>query len=112
MLNKIIISLSISLVGSITVGLIFASCVNGKFDLSTLNLPGVIQVALLTSAIVGVAITPLTMWAYKPEKALYFLILWAIIVLYVIGGTYGKFLWLYIPVIIGVIGLIGIKFIK
>lgn len=115
MLNRIIIAGALSLVGSATLALIFAACATGRFDLSTLNLPGVIQVALLTSMIIAILITPLTAWAYKQEKIVYFVILWVLLsVIILLINTKVGFgaIGLYGPIVLGLIGVIVIGLIR
>ncbi len=116
MLDKVLISVLFSWIGSITLGLIFAWRIfynEGIKDVEGIMAPGVIQVILIISSIFALLITPLTVWAFKPAKLIYFIMLWFVLALFILFinpklGTYA----LYMPFILGLIGVVAIGIIK
>jgi RNA polymerase sigma-70 factor (ECF subfamily) len=67
---------------SVTLGLLYAACASGQFDLRTLWLAGVVPVAMLFSTAVSVGITPIAVWSLRTGKKnlyVYGPILWIIL---------------------------------
>jgi len=113
MLNRVLIAGLISLIGSSTLALIYGWWFSNYSLKILFGFPGVVQVALITSLIYAILITPLTAWAYRPEKLIFFIILWIALALFIlfINPIFNSFQ-IYSPLVLGVIGVTIIGFIK
>jgi hypothetical protein len=82
MLTRILLAAGVSWIYSVSLGLLYAACASGHFDLRTLWLPGVIPVAMLFSTVVSIGITPIAVWSLRTGKKnlyIYGPILWIIL---------------------------------
>ena len=108
-LKRVGIAAAISLIYSISLGLLFAAAASGHFDLATLTLPGVVPVALIGSVVAGLAVTPIAAWSLRTGMAnllRFGPVLWLILATWILI-THG----LYSVVIVAVAGLVGLGFI-
>src|SRR5437588_11877474 len=62
MLNRVLLAAGLSWVYSVTLGLLFAASTSGRLSFSTLRLPGVVPVGLITSTIIALVMTPIAAW--------------------------------------------------
>lgn len=100
---------------SVTLGLLFAVVLSENHSPKDLLLPGVIPVALLGSAVVALAMTPVGIWSVRTgarNLRLYGPILWAALAAHIIfaiprAGHYGPYGLLFLAVV----GLVGLGFI-
>ncbi len=107
---KIFLGAAMSWVASVALGLLFATMASGRFRLETLQLPGVIQVALVDSTAVALVVTPFAVWSLRTGVRNFFAygtVLWIILALYDLlviprTGSYGP-LGLFV---LGVLGLV------
>src|SRR5437588_10219302 len=79
MLNRVLLAAGLSWVYSVTLGLLFAASTSGRLSFSTLRLPGVVPVALITSTIIALVMTPIAAWSVRTgtrNLCLYGTILW------------------------------------
>lgn len=115
MLNRVLLAAALSWSYSVTLGLLFAVSVSGRFSLSTLRLPGVVPVALIISTVASIVITPIAVWSLRTgvrNLRIYAPILWIVLAIYDLVviprtgayGPYGLFL-------LGTAGLVVIGFI-
>ncbi len=113
MLKQIALAACISWFSSTLLGLLFAIRTEACFSLDTLQLPGVIPIAVITSSEIAVGMTPMVFWCLriKDHKWLYYgvglLILLSVYIVYVTPvhagfGFYGS-------VILAAVGLAVIK---
>ena len=82
MLTRILLAAGVSWIYSVSLGLLYAACASGHFDLRTLWLPGVVPVAMLFSTAVSIGITPIAVWSLRTGKKnlyIYGPILWIIL---------------------------------
>jgi hypothetical protein len=113
--NRILWAAALSWAYSVTLGLLFAVAVSEDHSLRTLVLPGVVPVALTSSTLVAIAITPIAIWSVRTgarNLRLYGPILWIALAAYVVFaipkvGHYGQ----YGLLALAVLGLIGLGFI-
>lgn len=113
MLKQIALAACISWFSSTLLGLLFAICMEACFSLDTLQLPGVIPIAVITSSEIALGMTPLVFWCLriKDPNWLYYgvglLILLSVYIVYVTPvhagfGFYGS-------IILAAVGLTVIK---
>jgi hypothetical protein len=110
MVKKVLLATCLSWSFASTLGLMHAACVSGHFSLSTLQLPGVLPVALLGSALAAILVTPMAVWSLRTgarNLCIYGPILWAILAIYVLlisprSAGYG----LYGVLLLAIIGLL------
>jgi hypothetical protein len=96
--KRILLSLALSWVCSVTLGLLFALVV-GDFSPGTLLLPAVAPVTLLGSTIVAIAVSPLAAWSLRTgirNLWRYVPILWLVLAAYIVlavprAGHYGQY---------------------
>src|SRR5438270_14031475 len=62
MLNRVLLAAGLSWVYSVTLGLLFAASTSGRLSFSTLRLPAVVPVGLITSTTIELVITPIVAW--------------------------------------------------
>ena len=112
LLNRILLAAAMSWTFSVTLGLLFAAVVLGRFSLTNLLLPGVVPVALIVSTAASIILTPITVWALRTgAKNLYVYgpILWIALACYIvveiprIGG-----IGLYILIFLGLAGVVAL----
>ena len=87
MLRRIVLALILSWSFSITLGLLFASCTEGRLNFRILALPAVVPVALLGSTIAALGLTPVAVWSLRTggkNLHLYGPMLWAVLAIYII----------------------------
>jgi hypothetical protein len=99
----------VSLVYSTTLALFFAAVASGQFDLVTLTLPAVVPVALIGSAVAGLAVMPIAAWSLRTGRANllhYGPILWLLLAGWIVMTHE-----LYSVVVLAVVGLVGLGFI-
>ena len=114
-LNRILLAGGMSWVCSVTQGLLFAACASGRFSFSTLRLPGVVPVALITSTAVSILITPVAVWSLRTglkNVCVYAPILWIVLAAWNVlvipkAGIFGP----YGLVVLSVLGLVILGFI-
>lgn len=85
--QRMLLSLLTSLGFALSLGLLFAARSTGRFTLTTLTLPGVLPVAVITSAVVGIAMSPLAYWSLRAgaRNLLWWgPVLWAVLAAYVV----------------------------
>ena len=85
--KRILLGAAISWGYSTTLALLFAARASGSFSLSTLLLPGVIPVALITSTVVAIGLTPIAAWSVRTgvrNVCLYGPILWVLLAAYLV----------------------------
>ena len=115
MLTRILLAAGTSWMYSVTLGLLYAACASGHFDLRTLWLPGVIPVAMLFSTVVAIGITPIAVWSLRTGKKnlyIYGPILWIILATLELGVVpITRALKPHEVALIGVIGLVGLGFV-
>jgi hypothetical protein len=99
----------------VTLGLLFAACASGRFSFSTLWLPGVVPVALITSTIIALLMTPIAAWSVRTgtkNLCLYGPILWIVLASWLVAVVprnvaYGE----YSVLILALVGLVFLGFI-
>jgi hypothetical protein len=114
-LKRILLAATMSWVYSVTLGLLFAACASGRFSFSTLRLPGVVPVALTTSTVAAMVITPIAVWSVRTgakNLSIYGPILWIVLAGWVVvvvpwNPAYGY----YSVLILGLVGLVFLGFI-
>lgn len=75
---------------SVTLGLLFAACASGEFSLSTLRLPGVVPVTLISASVASILITPVAAWSVRTgvrNLRIYGPVLWAALAVYIVLAT-------------------------
>jgi hypothetical protein len=113
--NRILVAAVMSWAYSVTLGLLFAVVLSEDHSLRTLLLPGVLPVALISSTVVAIVITPVAIWSVRTgAKNLWFYgpILWIALAAYVVfaipkAGHYGQYGLLFLAVL----GLVALGFI-
>ena len=111
MLNRTLLAAGMSWGFSVTLGLLFAACASGRFSLRTLLLPGVVRVALITSTVLAVLVTPIAVWAVKTgtkNLCIYGPIVWIALGTYILlviprtgpHGSYGLLLLAVVSLVI------------
>ena len=116
MLNRVLLAAGLSWVCSVTLGLLFAACASGRLSFSTLKLPGVVPVALISSTNRGAThdanccmgcenTGTRNMYLYGP-------ILWIVLAVWLVvvvpwNPAYGE----YSVLILGLVGLVVLGFI-
>jgi len=89
MRNKILLAALVSWIFSITLGLLFATTMSGRFIPNVIALPGVVRVALTIGTAAALLMTPIAVWAARTGTKN----LW----------TFAPVLWLGLAAYIGVI---------
>jgi hypothetical protein len=115
MLKRILLAATMSWVYSVTLGLLFAACAFGHFSFSTLLLPGVVPVALITSTVAAIGMTPIAVWSVRTgakNLCIYGPILWIVLAGWVVlvvpwNPAYGQ----YSVLILGLVGSVFLGFI-
>lgn len=115
MRGRILLALFMSWGFSVTLGLLFAVVVSEDHSLKVLTLPGVVPVALISSSLVAIAITPVAVWSVRtgPKNLwLYAPIIWTALAAYIVFvfpkvGYYGR----YGLFFLAVLGLVALGFI-
>jgi len=115
MLNRVVLGAALSWVYAATLGLLFAACAAGGLSFSTLRLPGVVPVALISSTIAALLMTPVAVWAVRTGTRnlwLYGPILWIVLAVWLVlvvpwNAAYGE----YSVLILGLVGLVILGFI-
>jgi hypothetical protein len=115
MLNRVMLAAGLSWAYSVTLGLVFAACASGRLSLSTLKLPGVVPVALITSTVIALVMTPIAAWSVRTgarNLCLYGPILWVLLAAWLVAvvpsnPAYGE----YSVLILGLVGLVILGFI-
>ena len=115
MWKRILVAAVISWTYSVTLGLLFAVAASENHSLRTLLLPAVVPVALIGSAIVAIAMTPVAFWSVRTGgRNLWFYgpILWIALAAYIVFvfpkvGYYGQ----YGLVFLAALGLVVLGFI-
>jgi hypothetical protein len=115
MLNRVALGAALSWVYAVTLGLLFAACAAGRLSFSTLRLPGVVPVALISSTIAALLMTPVAVWAVRTGTRnlwLYGPILWIVLAAWLVlvvpwNAAYGE----YSVLILGLVGLVILGFI-
>ncbi len=115
MLNRVLLAAGLSWVYSVTLGLLFAACANGRLSFGTLKLPGVVPVALIGSTVAALLMTPVATWAVRTGTRnlwLYGPILWIVLAGWLVvvvpwNAGYGE----YSVLILGLVGLVVLGFI-
>jgi hypothetical protein len=96
-------------------GLLFAVCVSGRLAFSTLWLPGVIPVALITSTVAAIIMTPLAAWSVKTgakNLCIYGPILWIVLAGWIVAVVpWNPASAQYGALILGLVGLVALGFI-
>ena len=88
MLKRVLLGAAISWIYSVTLGLVFALRAFGRPSFSTLMLPGVVPVVLITSTIVALAMTPIAAWSVRTgtrNLCLYGPILWIVLAAWLVA---------------------------
>ena len=120
MLNRVLLAAAISWIACVTLGLLFAAGVTGRYFLfSTLCLPGVVPVALLGSTVVSIVVTPIAIWSLRTGVKNFFIygsFLWFALAAYEVVivpryGAYGLPYGLYGGLLLGIVGLAILGFI-
>ena len=104
-----------SWVYAVTLGLLFAASASGRLTFSTLELPGVVPVALISSTVAAAIITPVAAWAIRTgtrNLCLYGPILWIVLAAWLVAvvpknPAYGE----YSVLILALVGLVFLGFI-
>ena len=112
-LKRILVGEAVSLLYSVTLGLLFAVCSNGPPSLSILALPGVIPVVLISSAVAAAVMTPVAAWCVRTgvgNLLIYGPILWALLAVWIVAGG-PVHSGLYSTWILGIVGVVIIGFI-
>lgn len=65
LLRRILVAAALSWSFSSTLGVLYATGLFGKFALSSLRLPGVIQLSILFSSVISVVILPFAVWSLR-----------------------------------------------
>ena len=115
MLNRVLLAAGLSWVYSVTLGLLFAASTSGRLSFSTLRLPGVVPVALITSTIIALVMTPIAAWSVRTgtrNLCLYGPILWIVLAAWLVAVVpwnvaYGE----YRVLILALVGLVFLGFI-
>jgi hypothetical protein len=115
MLNRVLLAAGLSWIYSVTLGLLFAACTSGRFSFSTLKLPGVVPVALISSTIIALVMTPIAAWSLRTgtrNLRLYGPILWIVLAAWLLlvvpwNAAYGE----SSVLILGLVGLVIMGFI-
>jgi hypothetical protein len=115
MLNRVVLGAALSWIYAVTLGLLFAACVAGRLSFSTLRLPGVVPVALISSTIIALVMTPIAAWSVRTGARnlyLYGPILWIVLAAWLLlvvpwNVAYGE----YSVLILGLVGLVILGFI-
>ena len=115
LLKRILLAAAISWTFSVTLGLLFAVVVSGRFSLSNLLLPGVVPVALIVSTAASIVITPVAAWALRTgakNLRLYGPILWIALASFIVVGIprIGG-IGLYVVFFLGLVGVVILGFI-
>jgi hypothetical protein len=87
LLKRVLLAAGMSWIYSATLGLLFAACASGRLSFSTLRLPGVVPVALITSTIIALALTPIAAWSVRTgtrNLCLYGPILWIVLAVWLV----------------------------
>ena len=113
-LSRILLAATISWGYSATLGLLFAAA-SGSFSFSTLRLPGVVPVALITSTVIAMVMTPVAAWSVRTGTRNLFLygpILWIVLAAWLVAvvprnPAYGE----YSVLILALVGLVFLGFI-
>jgi hypothetical protein len=108
MMKRILLAATMSWVYSVTLGLPFAACASGRFSFGTLRLPGVIPVALISSTVAAITMTPIAAWSVRTgakNLCIYGPILWMVLAGWVVAvvprnPAYGQ----YSVLILGLVG--------
>jgi hypothetical protein len=90
MLKRILLGAALSWSYSATLGLLFAACASGSLSFSTLLLPGVVPVALISSTVVSILITPVAASSVRTgvrNLCIYGPVLWVLLAAYVVLAT-------------------------
>ena len=114
-LKRILLAAAMSWVYAVTLGLLFAACASGGFSFSTLRLPGVVPVALISSTVAALVMTPIAVWSVRTgakNLCVYGPVLWIVLAGWIVAVTrwhpgYG----LYSVLILGLLGLVFLGFI-
>jgi len=112
-LRRILLGAAVSLFYSVTLGLLFAVCSNGRPSLSILTLPGVVPVALMFSGLAAAAMMPAAAWCLRTgirNLLIYGPILWSIVAAWIVASAPAH-LGLYSTWILGLVGVVLIGFI-
>lgn len=115
MLNRVLLAAGLSWVYSVTLGLLFAACADGRLAFSTLKLPGVVPVALIGSTVAALLMTPVAAWSVRTGTRnlwLYGPILWVVLAAWLVlavpwNAGYGE----YSVLFLGLVGLVILGFI-
>ena len=96
--KRILLAVAMSLAFSLTLGLLFAAHASGHFSIQTLQLPGVVPVALIGSMVASILMLPFTIWAVRTgtkNLRTYAPMLWIALAAYVLAvpGTGAYVLW-------------------
>ena len=113
--KRFFLAAALSWIYSVTLGLLFAACASGRLSFSTLRLPGVVPVALITSTIIALILTPIAAWSVRTgtrNLCLYGPILWIVLATWLLlvvpwNAAYGE----YSVLILGLVGLVVLGFI-
>ena len=108
--KRILLAAGLSWFYSITLGLLFAACASGRLSFSALRLPGVVPVALITSTIIALFMTPIAAWSVRTgtrNLCLYGPILWIVLAAWLVAvvpwnAAYGE----YSVLILGLVGVV------
>jgi hypothetical protein len=68
--NNYFIMLVFSIIGSFITAFAFAASSSGRFSLSTLMLPGVVQTASIAAIVFGIVFSPFMFWCLKGKNLL------------------------------------------
>jgi Na+/melibiose symporter-like transporter len=115
MLNRVLLAAGLSWIYSVTLGLLFAASTSGRLSFSTLKLPGVVPVALISSTIIALVMTPIAAWSVRTGARnlyLYGPTLWIVLAAWLLlvvpwNVAYGE----YSVLILGLVGLVILGFI-
>ena len=115
MLNRVMLGAALSWIYAVTLGLLFAACASGRLSFGTLQLPGVVPVALITSTIIALLMTPIAAWSVRTgvrNLCIYGPILWIALAAWLVlvvpwNPGYGE----HSVLILGLVGVVILGFI-